>query len=101
MADEYQADQIKKARRTPSLQVLRHVGSGTFCFAFNTAAAPLDDVRVRRALVMAVDRQKMSDLLSDGLARPASHPFGDGSWIKCQDDGSPPTDPAKARELIK
>lgn len=100
-ADGYQADQIKKARRTPSLQVLRHVGSGAFCFVFNTAAAPLDDVRVRRALVMAVDRQKMSELLTDGLARPASNPFGDGSWIKCQDDGALPTDPAKARELIK
>ncbi len=99
-ADEYQADQIKKAGSAPSLQVLRHVGSGAFCFAFNTAAAPLDDVRVRRALVMAVDRQKMSELLTGGLARPAGNPFGDGSWIKCQDDGALPTDTAKARELI-
>jgi 4-phytase/acid phosphatase/peptide/nickel transport system substrate-binding protein len=50
---------------------------------------------------MAVDRQKMSELLTGGLARPASNPFGEGSWIKCQDDGALPTDPAKARELIK
>jgi 4-phytase/acid phosphatase/peptide/nickel transport system substrate-binding protein len=100
-ADEYQAEQIKKAGRMPSLQVLHHVGSGAFCFAFNTDAAPLDDVRVRRALVMAVDRRKMSELLTGGISRPASNPFGDGSWIRCKDDAALPTDPAKAHELIQ
>jgi peptide/nickel transport system substrate-binding protein len=43
----------------------------------------------------------MSQALSNGLSRPASNPYGDGSWVKCKDDGALPTDPAKARELLK
>src|SRR5262249_23376427 len=39
--------------------------------------------------------------LTDGLARPASNPYGDGSWVKCKDDGALPEDPKKADALIK
>jgi 4-phytase/acid phosphatase/peptide/nickel transport system substrate-binding protein len=43
----------------------------------------------------------MSQAITGGLARPAVNPYGDGSWVKCSDDGALPYDPAKARELIK
>src|SRR6185312_9210204 len=33
-------------------------------------------------------------------ARPASNPYGDGSWVKCKDDGALPYDPAQAKKLI-
>jgi peptide/nickel transport system substrate-binding protein len=51
--------------------------------------------------VMAIDRKKMSQAITGGLARPAVNPYGDGSWVKCSDDGALPYDPAKARELLK
>ena len=63
--------------------------------------APFDDVRVRQALVMALDRKKMSQALTNGLAKPASNPYGDGSWVKCKDDGALPYDVEKAKALIK
>jgi 4-phytase/acid phosphatase/peptide/nickel transport system substrate-binding protein len=100
-ADEYEADNIARARKNPALTVHSYAGAGAGVAAFNTKLAPFDDTRVRRALVMALDRKKLSPALTDGLARPASNPYGDGSWIKCKDDGALPTDPAKARELIK
>ncbi len=100
-ADEYEADHIARARKDPSLSVLSYSGAGASVAAFNTKLAPFDDVRVRRALVMALDRKKMSQALTDGLSRPASNPYGDGSWVKCKDDGALPTDPDKARALIK
>jgi 4-phytase/acid phosphatase/peptide/nickel transport system substrate-binding protein len=43
----------------------------------------------------------MSQALTNGLSRPATNPYGDGSWVKCKDDGALPTDPARARQLIK
>jgi peptide/nickel transport system substrate-binding protein len=100
-ADEYETDNIMRARKDATLKVHDYVGSGAGVSAINTKVAPLDDVRVRRALVMAIDRPKMSQALTNGLARPASNPYGEGSWVKCKDDGALPTDPAKAAALIK
>jgi 4-phytase/acid phosphatase/peptide/nickel transport system substrate-binding protein len=100
-ADEYEADNIVRARKNPALKVYDYVGSGAAVYAFNTKVAPFDDVRVRQALVMAIDRKKMSQAITNGLSRPASNPYGEGSWVKCKDDGALPYDPAKARELIK
>ena len=100
-ADEFEADNIVRARKDATLQVLSYAGSGAAVNAINTKVPPLDDVRVRRALVMAIDRKKMSQALTSGIARPASNPYGDGSWVKCKDDGALPEDSKKAAELIK
>ena len=99
--DESDADNIQKAQKDPKLVVHTYVGSGASVAAFNTKVAPFDDVRVRQALVMAIDRKKMSQALTNGLARPASNPYGDGSWVKCKDDGALPNDIEKAKALIK
>jgi peptide/nickel transport system substrate-binding protein len=99
--DEYDADNIQKAQKDPKLTVHTYAGSGAQVFAFNTKVAPFDDVRVRQALVMAIDRKKMSQTLTNGLSRPASNPYGDGSWVKCKDDGALPYDVEKAKALIK
>jgi len=99
--DEYDADNILKAKKSPSLTVHEHAGSGASVYAINTKVAPLDDVRVRQALVMAIDRTKMSQVMTNGLSRPASNPYGDGSWVKCKDDGALPYDLPKAQSLLK
>ena len=100
-ADAFEADNIMRARKNPALEVHDYVGSGAAVYAFNTKVAPFDDVRVRQALVMAIDRKKMSEAITGGLSRPASNPYGDGSWVQCKDDGALPEDPKKAAELIK
>jgi len=99
--DEADADNIQKAQKDPKLTVHTYAGSGAAVTAFNTKVPPFDDVRVRQALVMALDRKKMSQALTNGLARPATNPYGDGSWVKCKDDGALPEDAEKAKALIK
>src|SRR3954452_21953256 len=99
--DEYDPDNIQKAEKDPKLKVHTYVGSGAQVYAFNTKVAPFDDVRVRQALVMALDRKKMSEAITNGLSRPASNPYGEGSWVKCKDDGALPFDVEKAKALLK
>jgi len=99
--DEADADNLQKAQKDPKLAVHTYVGSGAQVAALNTKSAPLDDVRVRQALAMAIDRKKWSQALSNGLLIPASNPYGDGSWAKCKDDGALPYDVEKAKALIK
>src|SRR5882724_4016813 len=93
--------QYREGAKDPKMTVHTYAGSGAAVYAFNTKVAPFDDIRVRQALVMAIDRKKMSQAITNGLARPASNPYGDGSWVKCKDDGALPEDIAKAKELIK
>ena len=101
-ADEYEADNIAaRARRIRAEGARPTPARAPRSYAFNTKVPPLDDVRVRQALVMALDRKKMSQALTNGLARPASNPYGDGSWVKCKDDGALPEDLKKAAALIK
>jgi 4-phytase/acid phosphatase/peptide/nickel transport system substrate-binding protein len=99
--DEYDADNIQRAQKDPKLSVHTYVGSGAAVYAFNTKVEPFQDVRVRQALVMAIDRKKMSQAVTNGLARPASNPYGEGSWVKCKDDGALPNDVEKAKALLK
>ena len=99
--DEADFDNLKKARRDKRLVVHEFAGSGATVWAFNTKVPPLDDVRVRRALVMAIDKSKWAQVATGGLGRPASNPYGDGSWVKCSDDGALPYDPGQARTLLK
>ncbi len=43
---------------------------GTEFYSFNTQLAPTDDVRVRQALSMAIDRQAIVDVVKGGIVAP-------------------------------
>ncbi len=51
--------------------VRSHPFLGTYYFAFNTRKAPFNDVRVRRALAMAVDRDWIAKKMVDAGNEPA------------------------------
>jgi len=59
--DEFEADNIVRAKKDPTLQVLSYAGSGAAVNAINTRCRRSHDMRVRQALVMALDRKKMSE----------------------------------------
>ncbi len=77
---------------------------GTEFYAFNTKAAPTDDVRVRQALSLAIDRKSLVDNVNKGSGEPAQwfcRPGATGcpTLDKFPDLGVK-YDPAKAKELL-
>jgi peptide/nickel transport system substrate-binding protein len=68
--------------------------------AFNTARAPLDDPRVRRALALLVDRRAIAKRVFDGLARPALWPIWPGGPVSGPEAAVPDFDPAAAAKLL-
>ncbi|MGW0804827.1 ABC transporter substrate-binding protein [Nonomuraea sp. NPDC002799] len=71
-----------------------------YMFMLNTAVAPLDDVRVRKALAYATDRETVIKTLRGGLTEPADGPWSkDSKWYA--EGGYPAYDAAKAAALVK
>ncbi|MET8861793.1 ABC transporter substrate-binding protein [Nonomuraea sp. NPDC004580] len=78
----------------------RGMAVAEYMFLLNTAVAPLDDVRVRRALAHATDRETVISTLRGGLTQPADGPWSkDSMWYT--EGGYPGYDPAKAAALVK
>ena len=67
-------------------------GSTVFLYP-NTARAPLDDVRVRKALSLAIDRQRVVDIGLYGYARPSD---GTGPVRRLRRAGAIPPSPPTA-----
>ncbi len=59
--DDVPTDQIKFIRETLGKQFRVAPYLGTYYFAFNTTKPPLNDVRVRQALSMVVDREFLAE----------------------------------------
>ena len=68
-------------------------------FMLNTAKPPLDDVRVRRALALATDRQKVIDTVYAGILAPANGPFDKNSPYHAE-TGYPEFNLAEAKKLV-
>ena len=71
----------------------------TYFFRFNVTRKPFDDPRVRQALAMAVDKERIVKKITQGGERPASHLVPDGTANYTSPEGLG-YDPARARKLL-
>lgn len=67
----------------------------------NMSLKPLDDVKVRQAISMAIDREALTDAVTDGRGEPAYLPVRKESFAySAADDGKPAYDPEAAKQLL-
>lgn len=88
--------------RTTEYQVQTMPGLTVQFYGFNRNLPPLNDVRVRRAFTLAIDRQALVDSVLNGLAVPAEHGVVAPGFAHYPYDSVPRLnyDPERARALL-
>ncbi|HYI67335.1 MAG TPA: ABC transporter substrate-binding protein [Candidatus Limnocylindrales bacterium] len=84
------------------IEVPAAVQSVMWCLGFSrNADSPCNDVGVREALSIAIDRQAIADSIYGGFAAPsAGYIAGPGTFGNPDDLAAPAYDPDRARELL-
>lgn len=103
MIDYVPATHVDVVTRNPQLQFASDKNFGFGYVGFDLAQKPFDDVRVRRAVAMSIDRDAVLDtaFLSHGAAIDGSLMTPDFAPYATQLAGSMPYDPDQARSLLK
>jgi len=101
-------DPIKYSRIIPSrpalqqkLALYKELGNSYTYMGFNLKHKPFDDVRVRRAINYAIDKQEIIDGVYLGLGINIASPYKPGTRWSNPALTPYPYDPAKARQLLK
>lgn len=86
------------ADEDPALRVLTYPVLFTTGIVFNTARPPFDDARVRHAVDLALQRERIVEAAVAGLATPAAGPVPPGLPLALA--AQPRFDPARADSLL-
>jgi peptide/nickel transport system substrate-binding protein len=99
MSDVQQAD-YKRVASAPGV-IGQRVKSGRFVnVVLRMDTKPFNDVRVRQALAMAIDRDALVDLVLEGLGQPARDNVISPQYRYFADTPPVPYDPAGAKKLL-
>lgn len=98
------SDQIEDAVNA-GIQVTVKPSALFIYFSMNTSVAPFDNVEVRKAVNMAIDREGISQGLYDGHCTPQVQPSPEGSVGYSEEVGDGldiyPYDPDQAQEILE
>jgi peptide/nickel transport system substrate-binding protein len=93
--------EVPDLQKDPTVRVVLTPSQIDRSLQFNMTRKPYDDIRVRRAIAMSVDRDAMSKLAFNGFWKPTMHASVEGTtpWIN-RDASFPAYDPAAAEKLL-
>jgi dipeptide transport system substrate-binding protein len=91
---------IASLKSDSSLTVMQQEGLNVGYLAYNTLQKPFDDVRVRKALNMAINKKAIIDAVFEGTGVVAKNPIPPTMWSYKQDTVDDPYDPDGAKKLL-
>jgi peptide/nickel transport system substrate-binding protein len=91
---------VAQFRNNPQFQVLLGGSRAKTIISINSKHKPLDDVRVRRAILEAIDRKGFIEAAADGFGTPIGSHYVPGAEGYVDTTGVNPYDPDKARKLL-
>lgn len=91
---------IGRIAEDPALRLLQQEGLNIGYLALNTLKPPFDDVRVRHAINMAIDKQAIIDAVYEGAGVVAKNPIPPTLWSYNDDIEDFPYDVAAAQALL-
>lgn len=94
-------EMFKQFQSDPKFTALQGTTEGETILTINNKAGPLADVRVRRAIQHAIDRQALVDAAVEGYGTPIGSHFAPHNAAYVDLTGMYPYDPAKSRALLK
>jgi peptide/nickel transport system substrate-binding protein len=71
---------VTQMKSNPALTYNQVIGPGFGTIQFNTAAAPLNNVHVRRAVAWGINRQEILQNVNKGVGMVANGPISPASW---------------------
>ena len=95
---------ITKVRKLDGVDSYEYLGNNSGSAIFNTKKPPLDDVRVRRAMALALDQEQLVDVLGGKGITPAQNQYFSPDspyYSKAAAAKWPTNKPAEAAALIK
>ena len=87
-------------RKDPKVVVLEQAGLNVGYLAYNTTKKPFDDVRVRKAINMAINKKAIVDAVYLGTGVPATNPIPPTQWSYNKSIKDDAFDPAAAKKLL-
>ena len=91
---------IPAIKADPALQIQQQAGLNIAYLAFNTTKKPFDDVRVRKAIGMAINKSAILEAVYPGVGIPAKNPIPPSMWSYNDSVKDDPYDPAQAKKLL-
>jgi len=91
---------IPAMRKDANVKVLEQPGLNVGYLAYNTTKKPFDDVRVRKAVNMAIDKKAIVDAVYMGTGIPATNPIPPTQWSYNKSIKDDAYNPAEAKKLL-